>query len=109
MAYTYQNVVDLARIPLNDEDKARYSDDILLAYTNSVILALFMRRPDIFMGQYGNLPTGNAELTDTLPLPEAYKSLLADYVTSRTSMIDDEHANSGLAGAFMQLLNPEIQ
>lgn len=105
---TYQTIVDLARIPLNDDDKARYSDTILLTYTNNAMLALLHRRPDIFMGQYDNLPTGNAVLTDTFPLPENYKSLLADYVTSRTAMIDDEHANSGLAGAFMQLLNPEI-
>jgi hypothetical protein len=109
MSTTYQNIVDLARIPLNDEDKARYSDDTLLAYTNTAMLALFHRRPDIFIGQYDNLPSIDAALTDTFPLPDSYRSLMADYVTSRTAMIDDEHANSGLAGAFMQLLGSEIQ
>jgi hypothetical protein len=108
MAFTYQEVADLARKPLNDEDKARYSDSDLMLYANSAILALYLRRPDLFIGQYGNLPGGNSALTDSAPLPDAYKTLLADYVTGRISMTDDEFANSGKAAMFFQLLGPEI-
>lgn len=108
MAFTYQDVVDLARIPLNDEDKARYSDSMLLAYTNNAVLSLFQRRPDIFIGQLDNPPSGEADLPDVCPIPAAYAITLADYVTARASMIDDEHAHSGKAAAFMQLLGAEI-
>lgn len=108
MSFTYQDVVDLARVPLNDEDKARYSDGTLMMYTNSAILSLCQRRPDLFIGQFGNLPTGQADLTDIFPLPAAYTVTLSDYVTARAEMIDDEHANTGRAAAFMQLLNAEV-
>lgn len=108
MALTYQDIVDLAREPLNDTDKARYADGTLMIYTNSAILSLYQRRPDLFIGQFGNLPTGQADLADTFPLPPGYMVTLADYVTARAEMIDDEHANTGRAAAFMQLLNAEV-
>jgi hypothetical protein len=108
MAFTYQDVVDLARVPLNDEDKARYADPTLLLLVNHAILTLANRRPDLFIGQFSSLPDGEADLSDTFPLPAAYSMTLADYVTARAEMIDDEHANSGRAAAFMQLLNAEI-
>lgn len=105
---TYQNVVDLARIPLNDEDKDRYSDTTLMSYANVAVLSLFQHRPDIFIGQYASIPTGEAALSDPFPVPAAYLVTLADYVTARTSMIDDEHANTGKAAEFMRLLAGEI-
>lgn len=106
--FTYQDVVNLAREPLNDTDKARYSDSQLMLYTNTAILTLAQRRPDLFIGQFDNLPTGQADLADDFPLPPAYTVTLSDYVTARAEMIDDEHANTGRAAAFMQLLNSEV-
>lgn len=106
--FTYQDVVNLAREPLNDTDKARYSDSQLMLYTNTAILTLAQRRPDLFIGQFDNLPTGQADLADDFPLPPAYYVTLSDYVTARAEMIDDEHANTGRAAAFMQLLNSEV-
>lgn len=106
--FTYQEVANLARKPLNDEDKARYSDEDLMLYANSAILALYLRRPDLFIGQYGSLPGGHSILTDAAPLPDQYKTLLADYVTGRISMTDDEFTNSGKAAVFFQFLGPEI-
>lgn len=108
MAFTYQSIVDQARKPLNDADKARYSDADLLNWANHALLALVNRRPDIFIGQLSNLPTGEAALTDTFPLPPVYVKILSDYVTSMAEMVDDEHANSGRAQIFMQMLNWEI-
>jgi hypothetical protein len=109
MAFTYQSVVDLARTPLNDDDKARYPDATLLLYANHGILQILKRRPDLFVGQFGSLPAGDATLDDMFPLPAGYVQTLADYVTARAEMADDEHVNSGRAAAFVQLFAAEAQ
>ena len=103
MAFTYQSVVDLARIPVNDAGKDRYSDTTLLAFANQGMLQIFKRRPDLFTGQFGNPPRGENLLTDTFPLPAEYVQTVADYVTARAEMTDDEYANAGRAALFMQL------
>jgi uncharacterized protein DUF6682 len=107
MAFTYQSVIDLARIPLNDSDKTRYSDADLLSYTNHCLLTLTKRRPDLFIGQYASLPDGQKALADTFPLGAEYVQTTADYVSGRSQMIDDENADSGKAALFVQLFGAE--
>lgn len=107
MAFTYQSVVDLARIPLNDTDKVRYYDATLLSFANHGMLTLAKRRPDLFIGQYASMPDGEKVLGDTFPLPAGYVQTVADYVTSRAEMTDDEHVNSQRAIAFAQLFGSE--
>lgn len=106
---TYQSAVDLARIPLNDVDKTRYSDETLMKFANSAMLELVKKRPDIFVGLFNALPDGEAVLTDTLILPPGYTQTLAHYITAATELIDDEHANSGRATVFMQLFGLDTQ
>lgn len=103
MVFTYQSVVDLARIPVNDAGKDRYSDTTLLSFANQGMLQIFKRRPDLFTGQFGNPPHGENLLTDTFPLPAEYVQTVADYVTARAEMTDDEYVNAGRAPLFMQL------
>jgi hypothetical protein len=103
MAFTYQTVVDLARYPLNDQDKTRLSDDELLAFANAGMLQLVLRRPDLFVGQFNNLPSGQNALTDTFPLTGPYVQTVADYVTFRSETVDDEKMNEPRAIAFAQL------
>lgn len=107
MAFTYQSVIDLARIPLNDSDKARYSDEQLLLFANHGILTLTKRRPDLFIGQFSSLPTGEAIITDSIPTGNEYAQLLADYVVARAEMTDDEHVNSSRAIAFVNMFGSE--
>lgn len=107
MAFTYQSVVDLARIPLNDTDKVRYTDAQLMLFANHGMLAMIKRRPDLFIGQYHNLPTGEAVLNDPFPIEPAYAQLVADWVVARAEMADDEHANSGRSMAFVNLFGSE--
>ena len=103
MAFTYQSVCDLARVPLNDAGKDRVSDATLLSFANHGMLQLAQRRPDVFVGQYANLPTGGNALTDTFPLDASYIQTVADYVTFRSETIDDEKMNEPRALAFAQL------
>ena len=107
MALTYQSVVDLARIPLNDTAKTRYSDAQLLLFANHGMLTLTKRRPDLFISQFGNLPNGEAILADAFPLAPCYVQLVSDYVVARAEMTDDEHVNSGRAIAFVNLFGSE--
>lgn len=107
MAFTYQSVVDLGRIPLNDVDKTRYSDETLLMFVNHGLLVVVKRRPDLFIGNFSNLPDGEKTLTDAFPLPAEYAQLIADYVTFRAESTDDEHVNTNRAIAFAQLFGSE--
>lgn len=104
---TFQEIVDLGRIPLNDTDKVRYSDETLMLFANQGMLALAKRRPDLFLGQFDSLPDGTSTLTDSLPIEAGYAQLLADYITARSEMTDDEHVNSGRAAMFVQLFGSE--
>lgn len=107
MAYTYQSIVNLARIPLNDADKVRYSDAQLLTFANHGMMALSKRRPDLFIGRFASLPNGEAILTDTLPIAPEYAQVVADWVVARAEFTDDEHANSGRAAAYVDLFGSE--
>lgn len=109
MPLSYQSIIDLARIPLNDEDKTRYSDQALLSFTNQGVLQILKHRPDLFIGEFNNLPDGERVLTDAFPLRPAYSQTVADYVTARAEMADDEHVSSGRAALFMQLFGSEAQ
>jgi hypothetical protein len=104
MAYTMQQIVDRARIPLNDADKDRYSDDDLLAFANEAVKVLRRERPDLFFGQYEALPADKA-LGDALPLDDEYAESVASYVTARAETVDDEHVNTGRARLFFELFN----
>lgn len=107
MAVTYQSAVDLARVPLNDANRDRYSDDILLLFANHAMLQILKRRPDLFVGQFSSLPNGERSLNDAFPLPSEYVQTVADYVTARAEMTDDEHVNAGRAALFMRLFGAE--
>jgi hypothetical protein len=107
VAFTYQNIVDLARIPLNDKDKVRYTDDQLLSFANQGMMAFAKRRPDVFVGQYNNMPAGNYALTDLFPVDVSYVQQIADWVTARAEMSDDEFADSGRAGVFGNMFSSE--
>ena len=50
---TMQEVCDVARIPLNDDDKDRYADATLLGYLNTAFRRAYVVRPDLRFGQYG--------------------------------------------------------
>lgn len=101
MAYTVQQVVDHARIPLNDVDKARYSDATLLTYFNDAILLVRKMRTDLFLGRWLTLPS-NLALTDTFPIDEMYYPLVADYITGRAEVIEDEYVDNGRAAMLLQ-------
>lgn len=105
-----QSVLDLARIPLNDADKDRYSDaDALLPFLRHGLLAAYRRRPDLFIGQLAVTPSFlTLALVDPFPLPDEYIQVFADWVTARAETVDDEHVNSQRAAAFFALFGKDV-
>lgn len=99
---TAQQIIDLARLPLEDADKDRYSDAMLLSYLNYGLQQLKRVRADMFIG---SLKTGHTALTlsSTVPTPEEADQALADYVTARAGMTDNTEEDANRAGAFFKL------
>jgi hypothetical protein len=101
MAYTVQQVVDQARIPLNDDGKVRYTDAVLLTYFNDSILVIRKKRPDLFLGRWTTLPAQLA-LADPFPVDDVYVPIVADYITGRAELVDDESVDNSRAATLIQ-------
>lgn len=99
---TLQTVVDLARDPLNDADKDRYTDAQLLLHAIHGLLVAYRNRYDLFMAG-GTVPTITMTLASTFPLPDEYLQVFADYVTARAEQVDDENAANTRAAQFATL------
>jgi len=111
MPLTMQNIVDRARLPLNDADPVdanrRDPDAILLAYAKGGLQILHQKRPDLFFGAIASFSAETLALGSTFPLLEDYAPALQDWVTARAQSKDDESANAGSAQAFFALFEAE--
>lgn len=107
MAYTLQQVVDKARLPLNDSAKARYPDTELLGYANDAVLIIRDRRPDLFLGRWLALP-GSLALTDAFPVRDELVPPTADYITARAEVKDDEFTEDSRAMTLMSLFTKAV-
>lgn len=105
----YQDVADLARLPLNDVDKVRFPDDTLHLYAVHGMQTMIKRRADLFVGQFDTLPTITDLIGDAFPLSDQYLQTLADYVVARASTHSDEHISTGRSKFFAELFGTEMQ
>lgn len=107
MSFTFQNVVDRARKPLNDSDKDRYTDAELLEYAVDAYLMLRRHRPDLFITQWSALPDYSTRaLGSTFPgAGDEYLPAIASYVTARAEMKDDEAIVQERAQLFYKLFS----
>lgn len=86
-----QSVMDLARLDMNDAEKTRNPDPVLLQYANDGIAQIKVMRPDL---NWGNYTISYADLSATDPFPFAleYRPALANYIVMRAEASDDEFA-----------------
>ena len=87
MAFTLQQLVDRARVPLNDAGKDRYTDTELLGYAQDAYLMIRKHRPDVLVGNFSS-PTSWSALTLVSNFPyveDEYMPVIADYITARQS------------------------
>lgn len=105
---TMQMLLDRARIPLNDDDAVRYTDERALDFANAAIARAYQIRPDLRFGSYG---TAFTPLTkdQPFPLPYQYFQTVADYVSGRQQTIDIEANAAERAAAFMAAFESAIQ
>ena len=101
MTFLVQQVLDIARIPLNDIDKVRYTDDHLLDYFRMALLIARKDRPDLFIGQWDSTAS-DMTADDDFPIEESYVPYFADYITGRAELVDDEHTENARALGLIQ-------
>lgn len=103
MAFTVQQVIDRARVPLNDAAKSRYSDSELTVYANDAYYMLRRYRPDFFLGQWKTLPATLVAADQFPSIDLMYLPSIADYVTARAEFKDDEAVIAQRAQAMLSL------
>lgn len=107
MPTTIQNILDLARIPLNDDAATRYTETKAIKYANEAIAAAYRIRPDLKFGSYGT-PFTDLVAVDQFPLPIEFRQAAADYISGRLSLMDEEATANERAAAFMQIFERQL-
>jgi len=109
MSYTLQAVVDMGRIPLNDDDKARMTDAMGLTFAKQGLQMVLSKRPDLFFGQYLALPDISAlALGSSFPVDDIIAPAVADYITARAESRNDESIIEQRATMFYQLFKGQV-
>lgn len=103
---TVQEIMDLARLDLNDLATGtivpRYAQSDLLKYANDGIARAVRLRPDLRFGSYGTGTGTASDYTDlttasTFPLDLLYRPAVAAYIVARAEEGDDAFANQAKA------------
>lgn len=104
---TMQDVIDLARIDLNDSEKVGWTDPELLGHANAAIRDAYQIRPDLRLGNY-TTPVTDKVIGDAFPLPDEYKRLVADYIIGRASAVDADHVESGRVPMYLKAFREQL-
>lgn len=111
MPLVMQDIVDRARIPLNDADPVdanrRDPDAVLLKHAKSGLQILRTKRPDLFFGAIATFSAEGLGPNDPFPLPEDLAPAVQDWITARAHAKDDEAVTQGTASAFFSLFAAE--
>lgn len=92
-----QDIVDLARESLNDDEKTRWPDDECLKYAQDGLDLIYQNRPDLFITQFNTFNAETLKLTSQNPVETRYRRTIADYIVMRCMMKDDEAVNANKA------------
>jgi hypothetical protein len=135
MAKTYQNILDEARVLLQDsQDPVRYTDEVLLAKLNRGLQELARLRPDAFWDRYSeeledilvpevvetdddpdtdpdeldDLEDAEVALSDNLDISLQFYGPLVYWVTASAEIIDDEFTSDGRASMLMAQFKAQV-
>ena len=98
-----QALINIARIDLNDEDKARYSDAQLLTHVQTYIQQAIFSRPDLFLGTYESLSPYTLLINATFPMTDRYVRSCADFVIGRAMLNNTEENTLAIANNYISL------
>lgn len=105
MPRTYSDVMSRARAILQDEDSSnyRYPDQDILDGVNDALLEVRRLRADLFASaDFAVADKAIGDITDPLPIPDMYFSVLPYFVAGYTMLRDDEFS---LDSRAVNLLN----
>lgn len=102
-----QEVINLARLDLNDEDKARWTDAYLLNHVRTYVQELQRSRPDLFLGRFEEPFAYSLLLTAPFPTTDRYVRSCADYVIARAMMNSTEEGSIAIANNYLALAAKE--
>jgi len=105
---TFQNIINDARVDLNDVAGTRYTDAQMIGYANDGVQEMYRYRPDFRLGNY-SAATTTYVAGDNLPIPDQYRMLLTNYLVFRCEVRDDEYAVDGRAAAFLMRFEKELK
>lgn len=105
---TLQQIIDSARVDLQDAAKTRYTDAELLEYANDGIQEGYRFRPDFKLGSFSVAPVTYVA-GDDAPFPYTYQMILKHYVVARAELRDDEYALDGRAAALLGRFEKELK
>lgn len=98
---TVQKLVTESRVLLQDTvTPYRYADNELIQALNIAVLEARRLRPEMFLGQYSNLPSFTT-LADTVSLEPMYRPSFVYYMAGRMQLRDDETAQDTRAAALL--------
>lgn len=103
MAYnTVGDLLDQARILLQDIEADRYTNDMLLSALNEGLLETRRLRPDMYRDNLAHVPQYTlAQLTTPIAYEPMYRPALVNYVAGRVQLQDDEATNDARATIFL--------
>ena len=105
---TFQNIIDSARVDLQDVAGTRYTDAQLLGYANDGVQEMYRYRPDFLLGNY-SAAVVTYTASNNLPIPDQYRMLLTNYLVFRAEVRDDEYAVNGRATLFLARFEKELK
>ena len=115
MAVVMQDVLDYARLSVNDTNSSRYTDAVGMKYANYGCARALEIRPDLRMGTSSSISGGfgygpwiDLVTTSSFPLGIEYKAKIANFVVFGWQSSDDEFVNDQTAAASYQLFLKEL-
>jgi hypothetical protein len=105
---TFQNLLDQARLTLQDADKTRYPDSDLMTYANEAMRIFRKVRADLFFLTL-NTPLSDFATTDTFPFAAEFEYPVKRYVIAASQFRDDEYAVNGKAEAFYKKFESDLK
>lgn len=105
---TFQQLINQARLLMNDDDKDRFDDADAMAAANDFMLLTKRHRPDAYFGSDRQpISAGPYVLANTFPLDQQLELACKDYIIARSHAVDDEAASDGKLQAFTQSSNAQ--
>lgn len=102
-----QNILDRARVLLQDDKKVRFKDPDCLAALNQGIKEAKRWRSDLFFGQYGT-PYVDLAVGDPFPLPPEYEYAAITSLVAFCDARESEYSEDQRVVVFMQVFKDEL-